>query len=500
MPKSKDSSVQIAAIVATLLAVVGGAWLFLNNGDDQTGAVAEVSTTTDTSSLVPEKRKPEAVMPIDAAMEMAEMAFQAGQVAAPEDGSAMYFYRQILSQEPQNPRALAGMALIATQLSDEAFEQIARQDYEQVAEKLGLLNKIEPGSDTVLAIQKSLVERSEVLFASIDNAIAIQNYDRAEVLARRLRTIPDVDAGRVSAVRVSIANARKNLKAAAVDEATGNITEKPAQESAALTPEFGATNGREMSTDSSPADRIQTTVRSGGLQEPAQVAAQVNDATLPAAAATGEIISPDTVDTVAISIERNLATANTRVREGQLQSPEGDSALYYYGQVLQLDANNSEAKRGLRSLVQTMTSDALRKAHNGNWAEADEILANAAEIGFAGNLIEQTRDEVIALQILEESKKLVSIREFKAEKTVVPTYPRRAVSRSIEGWVTLEFVVSETGETRDIKVLKSSQKYAKQFANAAVSAVEKWRFEPRIFQGQAISQRSKTTVQFKLTD
>ena len=81
-----------------------------------------------------------------------------------------------------------------------------------------------------------------------------------------------------------------------------------------------------------------------------------------------------------------------------------------------------------------------------------------------------------------------------------PKYPKRAVTRSIEGWVKVEFTVAEDGNTRDLQVVESSKRLTKQFTIAAIKAVEQWQFEPRVLDGQVIAQRSETTVQFKLAD
>ncbi len=74
------------------------------------------------------------------------------------------------------------------------------------------------------------------------------------------------------------------------------------------------------------------------------------------------------------------------------------------------------------------------------------------------------------------------------------------MANGTEGWVKVEFTVAEVGKTRDLQVVESSEKLAKQFSSSAMNAVKQWRFKPRVLDGEVIAQRSETLVQFKLTD
>jgi len=57
-----------------------------------------------------------------------------------------------------------------------------------------------------------------------------------------------------------------------------------------------------------------------------------------------------------------------------------------------------------------------------------------------------------------------------------PHYPRRAIDRNIEGWVTVRFQLDIQGKPREILVVEAEPKGI--FDSAAVTAVEKWRFSP----------------------
>ncbi len=57
-----------------------------------------------------------------------------------------------------------------------------------------------------------------------------------------------------------------------------------------------------------------------------------------------------------------------------------------------------------------------------------------------------------------------------------PSYPRSALSKSIEGFVDVQFDVSKFGATENIKVVRASPTGI--FESSALRAVKRWRFQP----------------------
>ena len=64
-----------------------------------------------------------------------------------------------------------------------------------------------------------------------------------------------------------------------------------------------------------------------------------------------------------------------------------------------------------------------------------------------------------------------------------PQYPLRALQRRLEGYVIVEYVVTTTGAVRDVFVVESSSPL---FEQAAVEAAQKFKYQPRVVDGQAI--------------
>ena len=78
-------------------------------------------------------------------------------------------------------------------------------------------------------------------------------------------------------------------------------------------------------------------------------------------------------------------------------------------------------------------------------------------------------------------------------------YPRNAASRGIEGWVILEFDVTPEGTTENVHVIDSDPKNI--FDRAAIRAVEKFKYKPKIVNGQPTKQFNvKFKYSFALAD
>ena len=81
---------------------------------------------------------------------------------------------------------------------------------------------------------------------------------------------------------------------------------------------------------------------------------------------------------------------------------------------------------------------------------------------------------------------------------VQPIYPRRALSRGLEGFVMLEFVVTETGSVRDPVVIDAQPPGI--FNRAAIQAALKFKYKPKMVDGKPVAVagvRNKITFELK---
>jgi len=79
---------------------------------------------------------------------------------------------------------------------------------------------------------------------------------------------------------------------------------------------------------------------------------------------------------------------------------------------------------------------------------------------------------------------------------IPPRYPMRAARRKIEGWVKVEFTITETGTVKDALVVESQP--GDIFNSSALAAIRKWKFKPKIIDGETFEQRAVQILQFKL--
>ncbi len=79
---------------------------------------------------------------------------------------------------------------------------------------------------------------------------------------------------------------------------------------------------------------------------------------------------------------------------------------------------------------------------------------------------------------------------------VEPAYPRKAARNGEEGWVKLEFTITEQGTVIDPVVLDARPR--RTFNRSAVAAIRQWRFKPRVVGGRAVPVRATQVIEFNL--
>ena len=82
---------------------------------------------------------------------------------------------------------------------------------------------------------------------------------------------------------------------------------------------------------------------------------------------------------------------------------------------------------------------------------------------------------------------------------VDPVYPRRAAEVGVEGYVVVQYTVTTQGTTKDVIVIDADPKG--YFERAAVRAAEKYKYKPRVINGQPVEVPGvKTKITFQFDD
>lgn len=108
--------------------------------------------------------------------------------------------------------------------------------------------------------------------------------------------------------------------------------------------------------------------------------------------------------------------------------------------------------------------------------QADDLVSEIASIGFSADM---SVDTGLSAGLALES----GDGDYLPIVKVAPIYPRRALSRGIEGYVIVEFVVTKQGSVRSPVVVESKPQGI--FDQAAKDAAKKFKYKPRVIDGVA---------------
>jgi protein TonB len=94
--------------------------------------------------------------------------------------------------------------------------------------------------------------------------------------------------------------------------------------------------------------------------------------------------------------------------------------------------------------------------------------------------------------------------DHKAEGDIIPVvvirpmYPREAAMTGTEGWVKVEFTITEVGTVKDPRVIDANP--PRIFNREAIRAILKWKFKPRVVEGVAVERRATQVIDFTLDE
>lgn len=75
-------------------------------------------------------------------------------------------------------------------------------------------------------------------------------------------------------------------------------------------------------------------------------------------------------------------------------------------------------------------------------------------------------------------------------------YPPRARAQGQQGFVVLSLLIGLTGEIEQIEIVESSPEGT--FDEAALTGIRQWRFDPALYQGQAVRTWARQRIRFDL--
>lgn len=81
---------------------------------------------------------------------------------------------------------------------------------------------------------------------------------------------------------------------------------------------------------------------------------------------------------------------------------------------------------------------------------------------------------------------------------IAPQYPRKALMAKIEGWVKVKFTITPSGTVSNPEVVDAKPR--RIFDREAIRAILKFKFKPKIVNGQGVEQVATQTIEFELPE
>jgi len=192
-----------------------------------------------------------------------------------------------------------------------------------------------------------------------------------------------------------------------------------------------------------------------------------------------------------------LKNATERMQQDRLIEPANDSAKYYLLTLRGLEPNNPGLAAATSDLGTRLVVKARRALTLAQYDAARSWLDEAGTIGFTSPESMSARrdlDAALARQLFLDN--IVAAGELTLVKSVTPKYPQKAELKKVQGWVELDFTVTESGAVKDVAVHATDTPGV--FEDAAIGALSQWRYKPVVRDSKPVPQRARIRIRFTL--
>jgi TonB family protein len=396
-------------------------------------------------------------------LEQADIAFAAGRIIEPEFDNALNYYLSLLATESDNADAIQGVERVVTYLQNQAEGAIFQSDWDSARAYATVILNVRPddagGRD--LRSRADRLEQIETLTARALNQFSRGNLvspkgNNATASYRAILELDPANAlaqqGLHSIAQRLIANAQSATFAGEQDKAQKFVADARAIDPTA-----------------------------SGLAEVEKATKQVRR------------ITEDSKQ------QDDLLAAAQALQADRLMPPATPNAYDLFAAILERDSESEAAKRGIALVQDALLDRAAALVTAGSLDQAGILLTQATDAHADAARIKALRGE------LKHQRRMLDAREGRFDRhyavselsvinQVAPSYPRTAAARKIDGWVALEFTVTESGDVRDAKVTESSMPL---FEGSALAAIARWRFEPVVEDGRPVPVRVAVKFNFK---
>jgi TonB family protein len=441
---SSSPSWLIAGVIGALVLIAAVAWFAYRSGGDAASPPSPAETAKPDSDESP-------------GLAHAAAALAANRLTEPPGDNALELYSELQARNPADAAARAGLAEVHERL-------LAR------AENALLEERLEEAAAAIETARKSGVESGRIAFLSAQLAKLreqIKVVQEKILPPARPRNEPKPEEDQAAPLPTPAAQRRVDDRP---PEPVAALPHPTVQETARADP---------LSANADPPGAHPDPP--GAHPEPPSAQVEPPGAP-PAVDAAGEL----------------LKNANERLLEDRLIEPANDSAKYYYLTLKQLDPGHAALGSVLQDLGNRLGVKARRALILGQYDAAKSWLEEESAIGFSSAAVtsaQQDLDTALAKQNFMTN--LVPANQLTLLKTVQPVYPAKAWDHRQEGWVDVEFTVSETGKVQDVAVRAAGSPGV--FDDAALKAVIQWRYRPILRDAKPVPVRTQIRLRFTLS-
>ncbi len=508
----------VGLAIAALVLIGGGTFWWMSRPARPLGASAApaASTATVPATIAPgapvgRDMQAEQVEPL---LAKARSAMRDKRYDEPDNDCALAYYKNVLVFDSANGEARQGLDRIAEVLlmrAETAFEQ---HNYDNALRSIETARSIRPDHPRLAALDAQISQRrGELALAQIQAAMQAQSFDRAQQLIRDAQQSQSVPADALARLRAELGRRQAdtemsdNLKLLQARLQQGRLIDPESDSAkyylaAARKKPNAASNSQLQSlTQDFTRALLQEARSAAGKQQSADVdkwLGEARDAGVPARdLQTLQRELTQQAQKPKVDVARTTQLISERIGQGRLADPANDSALFYLNVLKSADSKNTGLAELTRRLAAEFVAAARTALDDNRVTDAEGALQNAHALGAGGTDIAALEQRLAhSKAIAEQSKSVVPAGTLKVTRPISPVYPEDALRTGAEGWVELEFTVGTDGKVTEAEVTNSQPKNV--FDRAAINAVKRARYEPVLVDGQAVPQRARFRIAFKV--
>jgi TonB family protein len=492
---TKNRAITYGALAAGVLIAIGAIWfgMTMRTVEPKVAPAAQQPATTSPplSNALPGKPDP-----VQAEIALAKEAFSQGRYLEPRGESALDLYRNAIALDPGNEAARAGVRSVVDKILDGAEAALTAEHLEEAIRSIETARDIDATHPRLLFLDTQVARERERLKLSqvrdVGKRVRALIEQASDRMQRGRFITPAGGSARDALAEASRLDPTDPMVAQGVRDLNASLTEEARKSLAA-----GRTD--EAQTFVNAARQLGSAGPAFAAVERALADAMRSAASAPASADAGSR-RPATAAAAGSgpNIDAMVAQVRQRLNEGSLIDPAGASAQ----EALSALRDAAPARPEVDELSRTLSTRLLEANKQALAAKAydrsAQLIAGARDVGVRYNeaaLAEAERD-LVAARERETAGTVLQAATVPRTREVPAIYPTQARVDETEGWVDIDFTISPEGIPRELAVRDAKPR--RVFDRAALNAVQQWRFQPIVRNGEAVAQRATLRVRFEM--